>query len=487
MHWQRFAGFRWLPCNQQRHRRCRLGDGSDQGNAMLELLDRQQKLTANQWRIVLAAILGDMLEFFDYFLIGFVLAFIVGPWKLTYGLSAIILLSSGIGAITGAWFWGWLADRIGRRKVFIATVINFSVATGILALTPDNGWVFLTVFRFFVGFGVGGLYCVDLPLVQAFVPAAKRGMICGIVTAAIPLGTGLGAALGAFVAPAWGWRALFVIGLLPAALTLLIRAWVPESPRWLVRMGRFAEARQSLAWALEKNPSEIELPSAVVSQPTRWRELFHHPRSLAVSWLGNLGAQTGEYGLTLWAPTLLVLLLKISPAEASHLMIYCSVGAFAGRIAFAYMSDSIGRRRSGGLLGFGAAVMLILAALFHDAFLGMVSVFWLLLIVTYFFSSGGFAIVGPYAAEVWPAGLRTSGMGSAYGFGGIGKIIGPLGLALIVGASDILKPGAPVQNLEWAFVYLGAWFAMAGFGYLFLGIETKDRSIEEIDRALVKT
>src|SRR5437016_14141984 len=107
---------------------------------MLELLDRQQKLTGNQWRIVFAAILGDMLEFFDYFLIGFVLAFIVGPWKLTFGLSAIILLSSGIGAIAGAWLSGWLADRIGRRKVFIGTVIDFSVVTRLPALPPEMGW-----------------------------------------------------------------------------------------------------------------------------------------------------------------------------------------------------------------------------------------------------------------------------------------------------------------------------------------------------------
>jgi hypothetical protein len=97
-----------------------LAAGQNGGDVMLELLDRQQRLTGNQRRIVFAAILGDMLEFFDYFLIGFVLAFIVGPWKLTYGQSALILLSSGIGAIIGAWFWGWLADRIGRRKVFIA-------------------------------------------------------------------------------------------------------------------------------------------------------------------------------------------------------------------------------------------------------------------------------------------------------------------------------------------------------------------------------
>jgi MFS transporter, putative metabolite:H+ symporter len=453
---------------------------------MFAMLERQQRLTGNQRRIVLAAILGNMLEFFDYFLIGFVLAFIVSPWKLTYLHSAIILLSSGIGAMIGAGVWGWLADRIGRRKVFIATVINFSVATGILALTPDRGWIFLTVFRFFVGFGIGGLYCVDLPLVQEFVPSAKRGLVGGIVTAAIPLGVGLGAVLGAYLTPFVGWRGLFAVGLLPAALTLLIRAWVPESPRWLVRMGRPDEARQSLAWALEIDPRTIALPAGVEAPRRGWLELFRHPRSLVVSWLGNLGMQTGIYGLTLWVPTLFTQLLGISPKEAARLMILVSVGGFAGRVVFAYLSDAIGRRRSGGLLGFGAAVMVVITAYMHGAFIGTVSVFWLLMIVTWFFGDGGFAIVGPYAAEVWPADLRTSGMGSAYGFGGIGKIIGPLGLALIVGSSNVVTPQASVAAIVPAFIYLGAWFALAGAVYYFLGIETKGRSIEEIDDALIK-
>lgn len=84
---------------------------------MLDVLDRQTKLTGNQKKIIAAAVIGDALEFFDYFLIGFVLAFLIGPWKLTFGQSAIVLLSSGVGAILGAYIWGWLADRIGRRKV----------------------------------------------------------------------------------------------------------------------------------------------------------------------------------------------------------------------------------------------------------------------------------------------------------------------------------------------------------------------------------
>src|ERR1035441_1039237 len=105
---------------------------------MLEYLDTQTKLTKNQYKIIGAAILGDMLEFYDFFLIGFVLAIIIKPWHLTFGQSAVILLSSGIGAIMGAAFWGYVADRIGRKAVFMATVINFSVATGILAFTPEH-------------------------------------------------------------------------------------------------------------------------------------------------------------------------------------------------------------------------------------------------------------------------------------------------------------------------------------------------------------
>src|ERR1700756_5280340 len=117
---------------------------------MLERLDQQKKLTASQCRIIVTTNPGDMLDFFDFFLIGYVLAFILKDWHLTYGQSAVILLSSGLGAVPGAFFWGWMADRIGRRKVFIATAINVALATGIMALTPDaGGWIFLSFFRFF--------------------------------------------------------------------------------------------------------------------------------------------------------------------------------------------------------------------------------------------------------------------------------------------------------------------------------------------------
>src|ERR1700730_4271337 len=455
---------------------------------MLEYLDKQTRLTGNQYKIITAAVIGDMLEFFDLYLIAYVLAFIAKPWQLTYGESMAILLSSGVGAIIGAYAWGYIADRIGRKTVFIATVINFSVATGILALTPDRGWIFLTVFRFFVGVGVGGLYVVDLPLVQEFMPTSKRGFIGGIVTSFVPLGDMLGGGLGAHLAPVVGWRGVFVVGLLPALLTLLIRAWVPESPRWLARMGRHDEARQALAWALEIDPKSIPL-SAVTLPPAeqkRFLDLFRYPRSLVVSWFGNLGIQTGIYGISLWAPVLLVMLMKVSPADASFWMIFVTGGSFVGRFFFAWLSEVIGRRAPSGIVGLGAAASVVLAGLFPTAMLGSVSVFWLLLILVNFAGSGGFSVIGPYAAEVWPASLRATGMGSAYGFGGVGKLIGPAGLAWIIGSSNIINPQATLDAITPAFLYLAAWFAFSGVVYLVFGFETKGRSFEEIDAGLLE-
>jgi putative MFS transporter len=178
---------------------------------MLELLEQQKRLTTNQKKIVAAAVIGDMLDYFDFGLIGFALAFIVGPWKLTYGQSAMILLTSGIGGVPGALIYGWLADRIGRRTVFIITALNFSLATGVMALTPDyGGWIFLSVCRFSV--------LASRPVYRRLAIGAgiradsEARLIGGLVTSLLPIAGIMGAALGAFATPIIGWRGLFAIG-----------------------------------------------------------------------------------------------------------------------------------------------------------------------------------------------------------------------------------------------------------------------------------
>jgi putative MFS transporter len=456
---------------------------------MLERLEQQQRLTPNQWKIIATANLGDMLDFFDFFLIGYVLAFIVKGWSLTYGQSALILLSSGLGAVPGAFFWGWMGDKIGRRKVFILTALNVALATGIMAFTPGQnalvpGWIFLAVFRFFVGVGNAGLIAVDIPLVQEFVPSCKRGWVSGLTTTLLPAGNLLGAVSGAFLAPAIGWRGLFLVGLVPALLVLMIRYWIPESPRWLMRMGRHEEARKSLAWALQCDPSEIELPAEPPEiEQTSWRQLFRYPRSMVTACLVAL-SQTGGVGILLWITTLFVMVLKVTPAYAAYLMIYVSILGIVGRLVASWMSDALGRRLSGLLIGMGGAVTMALAGYWHDVYLGSVSVFFVLIMAQRFFGDASYAIIGPYLAEVWPNRLRASGMGFSYGIGNLGKILGPLGLALIIGSSNYVSPKATLAAIFPALLYLAFWYGQAALVFWFVAVETRGRSIEEIGSAL---
>jgi putative MFS transporter len=454
---------------------------------MLEYLENQKKLTINQWKIFAAATIGDMLDFFDFLLIAFVLAFIVKDWHLTYGQSAAILLSSGISAPLGSLIWGWLADKIGRRKVMIGTILNFSIATGLMALTPEHGWVYLVACRFLVGFGVTGLYTVDIAIVQEFVPASKRGWITGLTTTMLPAGFLLGAVLGQHVEAYIGWRGLFAIGLLPAGLSLLIRAWVPESPHWLIRVGRLEEARQSLAWALMIDPNEIRLPA--VAPPVEkvvWRELFKYPRSVAAGCLAGLSG-TGITGFLLWQVTLFVMVLHVTPAQASGLVIWLSLGQIIGRFFCSWISDAIGRRASIALTCAIAGVTFSLAGYWNDLFLGGFSVFYLMIMVQQFFGSGSYSIIGPYMAEIWPSRLRGSGLGLAYGAGNLGKFIGPAGLALIAGSSNLVSPQATVAVLIPAMNYFAVWSVLGVVAALFIGFETRGRTIEEIDSALTAT
>jgi MFS transporter, putative metabolite:H+ symporter len=451
---------------------------------MLELLDRQQKLTMNQWKIAIAATLGDMLDFFDFFLIGFVLAFIVKDWQLTYGQSGMILLASGVSAPFGSLFYGWLADKIGRRKVMILTVLNFSLATGAMALTPQGGWIFLVICRFIVGLGVTGLYSVDITLIQEFVPTRKRGWLTGLTTTMLPAGVLLGALLGAYTTPYIGWRGLFAVGLLPALLTLYIRAWVPESPYWLMRMGRPEEARQSVAWALQIDPETIPLPALVPEiEHTRWTEVFNYPRSLIAGCLTGL-TQTGGVALGLWMVTLFVMVLKISPAQASGLVIWVSISAIAGRFFCSWISDAMGRRASGVLSCLIAALFMSLAGYLHNVFIGGTSMFFVMIVAQNFMGSGNYSIVGPYMGELWPARLRGSGMGLVYGVGNLGKFIGPAGLALIAGSSNFVAPQATLDALIPAFNYFAFWYVLGAAAFWFVGFETGNRSIAEIDAEL---
>ena len=221
---------------------------------------------------------------------------------------------------------------------------------------------------------------------------------------------------------------------------------------------------------------------------TNWFDLFKYPRSLLVSWLGNAGAQTGAYGIALWAPSLFVLLLSVTPQQASKMMILLTVAGFIGRVSLLL---AVGTHR--------AAQLRRPAGLrrrrpdhpgrlqLRRARCSALSAFWLILAAAMFFVDGGFAIVGPYAAEIWPSHLKTTGMGSAYGFGGIGKILGPVGLALIVGSRQLPQARRAAAADSDGFPLSRLLVPDGRGGLLFLRLETKGKSIEQIDRELAGT
>jgi MFS transporter, putative metabolite:H+ symporter len=179
-----------------------------------------------------------------------------------------------------------------------------------------------------------------------------------------------------------------------------------------------------------------------------------------------------------------VMVLKITPPEASKLVIWVSLSAIAGRFLCSWISDAWGRRASGIFSCLTAALFMALAGYLHDVFIGGVSMFFLMIVVQSFFGSGNYSIVGPYMGEMWPARLRGSGMGFVYGVGNLGKFIGPAGLALIAGSSNFVNPQATLDALIPGFVYFASWYVLGALAFWLIGMETRGRSIEEIDREL---
>ena len=181
-----------------------------------------------------------------------------------------------------------------------------------------------------------------------------------------------------------------------------------------------------------------------------------------------------------------MLVLKVTPAEAAYLSVWIALVGIPGRALGAWLSDALGRRPAGVLLSLAAGGAMALAGYLHGIFLGGVSMFFLLLMLTSFFSNGSFSVVFPYMAELWPAQLRASGFGLVYGCSNLAKFIGPAGLAVIAGASNYVAPKATLDALVPGFNYFAAWFLLAVAAFLFVGIETRGRTIEELDAALAR-
>ncbi len=452
---------------------------------MLRALD-EAPLNRRYLILMVAVMVGAVLDLFDFFLIAFVVPILNDDWHLTFGQAAVMLLSAGFGAIAGSILWGRFGDRFGRRRPLIAGLTIFSLGTGIMALAPDNGWWFIAIFRFIVGAGVAGVAVVAVPMVLEFTPTRLRTKVTGFVTTAmVPIGILAAAVSAAALDP--HWRPLFALGLLPLVSAAFTWIYAPESPRWLVDQGRTEEARRVIAWLLNRPVEEVPAGGLTERRDpgSGFGALFRYRRSVLVTVLAWLGASAAVSGMFLWGPTFLEQVLDIGSDEAAALFVVVILGSFAGRLFFSFFPQRSGRRVCGLLMGVGAPPLLAVTAFSGQSEIAGASLFVIGLAGAAFFVDGGFANLAPYTSEVYPTSMRTQGMGLAWTASGIGRIVGPLGVALIAGTGDLVDPEATLSAMKPAFLYLAAFSLLVGLGFLLVRYEPHGSDLETLSAELV--
>ncbi|NLI11340.1 MFS transporter [Pelotomaculum propionicicum] len=417
--------------------------------------------------------IGFILDVMDLFLVSFALPMIIKEWKVSSEVAGLIASGSMWGMVIGAYAWGILGDRIGRRGTMQATILTYSLITGLCALS----WNSITLFigRFLVGIGLGGFFPVDYAVLVEFIPAKSRGRLMAYSILTMPIGILLGSLIAYNLGPTWGWRALFVIGALPAFLAFLARRVIPESPRYLVSKGKYEEADKVVRWLEEKSgvqtPATTDIKTYTVKQEAEKvniLELFtsgYVVRTL-FTWLLWLTQSLPYFAMGTMLPTLLIKHYGLPQQEAIKFVSYLTIVAIGGRALAAFLIESVGRKKVLILFSLLAAIGL---AMYNGA--ETVRQIFIVAVIACFFYEGTWTSVMLYTAELFPTRLRSTGAGSAQAVGRIASGISPIFVGFMMARS--------VSTIFYAFA---GCFLLMTILVIFFGIETKGRPLEEISK-----
>lgn len=312
-----------------------------------------------------------------------------------------------IGWALGGVLFGVIADRFGRTKTLIATILIYALFTGLAAVSQD--WWHLAIYRFLTALGIGGEWAAGASLVAEVWSEEKRAKAAGILQSAW--------AAGFFLAAAWylllqdySWRVLFVVGVLPALVALLVRLWVKEPERWVQ-----AHA-QELRSGTVRSAKLVEL----------FRGEFRRP-TLVGSSLAFV-AVFGLWGATNWTPTLVRALPDMQGLQAADIKTYVvyatmalNVGALVGYLSFGALADRFGRRPVFALMCAGSLVMVPITFLTPHAYAHVL----LLLPLLGFFNNGIFSGFPIYLPELYPTRIRATGAGFCFNAGRVLASGGP--------------------------------------------------------------
>src|SRR5499425_409989 len=279
-----------------------------------ELAARLDRLPFSNWHRNFFAVcfIGVMFDACDFALFGMALPPVAKEFGLNPAQAGLLATVGLVGAFLGALFWGTISDYIGRRTSFSATIGIFSLFTGLVAASWNV--LSLSVFRVRSNFGLGGEVPVALTLTSEYSPSRIRGRMTGSMMAAFPLGLALAALLAYFIIPTYGWRTVFVIGVIPAVLLFFVRLVMPESVRYLVSRGRVGQAERTVA-DIEAKASEGKplpppaiVPAGVEERGVTVFELLtpDRRRRTILLWIVSFCFLWSSNGIIFMLPTILV-------------------------------------------------------------------------------------------------------------------------------------------------------------------------------------
>jgi MFS family permease len=389
-------------------------------------------------RALLAASLGWMLDAFDVMLYSLVLAELVRAFGIslqTAGyLGSLTLVASAVGGV----LFGVLADRVGRTRALSLSILIYSVFTAACGLATSV--TMLAVFRVLLGLGMGGEWASGAALVSETWPAQHRGKALGLMQSCWAIGYGLAAVVTALVLPAFGWRAVFFVGVLPALLTWWIRRRVPEPEAWLA-------ANRSLGGA--DAPRDGRGPAGGAFSAL----LGERFGLTVVLTLMNAATMFAWWGFNLWIPAYLSLPVErggmgLSTATMANFVVVMQIGMWLGYVTFGFVSDALGRKPTYIVYLVAASALMWAYAVARDA-----STLLLLGPFVAFFGTGYFSGFGAITAELYPTAVRATAQGVTYNIGRIASAVAPFvvgslaathgfGTALSVAASAFLVAAA---------------------------------------------
>src|SRR5580693_1035475 len=350
------------------------------------------------------------------------------------------------GAVLGAFFFGWLTDRLGRKKLFTITLAVYLLATAASGLSWDAGSFVL--FRFLTGAGIGGEYTAINSTIQELIPARFRGWTDLLINGSFWIGAAAGAGGSlvlldpAVIDPAVGWRLAFLIGATIGLVILLMRFWIPESPRWLVTHG-FPQAADTIVRGIE---TQFASPRAPAGDKVRLHMRSHTPlaevaHTLFVTYrrrtlvgLSLMSAQAFFYNAIFFTYALVLTDFYGTPAnQVGWYILPFAAGNVLGPIMLGRLFDTIGRKiMIASTFALSGILLAVTASLFSQNLLSAqgLTVAWM---TVFFFASAAASSAYLTISEIFPLEIRALAIAFFYAIGtGIGGIAGPLVFGMLI-------------------------------------------------------